>query len=261
MTHFIYCMREREQETQEPEAEGQRIDACRKTKQRRLWQKRRQKRKHESAGQKNLKGFGRNREIEPARVVEIPDGKIICYELSRKQKSAALQLRQFAGQRIWYEKALAQEFKLCQPEPEKEELLCLIPILLGENGGRKARESLLVLEPLQEQMCEERLSEESYQDILRACLPDRNHYTILCSEPKRYAALAEEACEQEGLLLQCVPHIYREYPLGENLLILNFRTDYRIPIWMLARNADCFTASAQGIVKFLDTTVKNSYNI
>lgn len=261
MTHFIYCMREREQEIQKPVAEGQRIDACRKTKQRRLWKKRWQKRKYEITGQKKFKGFGRNREIEPARVVKIPGGQIICYELSGKQKSAALQLRQFAGQRIWYEKALAQEFKLCQPEPEKEELLCLISILLGGNAGRKARESLLVLEPLQEQMCEERLSEESYQDILRACLPDRNHYTILCSEPKRYEALAEEACEQEGLLLQCIPHIYREYPLGENLLILNFRADYRIPIWMLDRTADCFTVSVQGIVKFLDTAVKNSYNI
>lgn len=194
-------------------------------------------------------------------ITDIPDGQIICYYVSCDLKSAKEQIKRIPSERIWYEKALAEALGLNQPELYADEIMYLVQgMQQGKFGGSK-RESLLVIEPLEETEKETVLSEEAYQEILQAAIADCNHYTIVGSNPQRYEALAENAWEQDGLLLQCVNSVPREYPLGEHLLILNFRTDCRIRPWLLKKDACSFLASTHGIVNFLDTAVKKSYNI
>lgn len=211
----------------------------------------------------------------PCTVQEIPDGRILCYHVKEDPKTAREQIRRIEQQRVWYERELAVELELDQPDMQDEEILYLVQGLLNGRLGCVARESILIIEPPEheslsqdsffsqdgEKQEQAGLSEESYQEILRACLADRNNYTILCSNPKRYEVLAEEAFEQEGLLLRCVKNLVREYPLGDRLLILNFRPDYRIKPWLLEKDACCLSVDVQGVVKFLDTIMKNSYNI
>lgn len=261
---FVYCKREKKAGRTSEKKDGQK-DGRKKS---RLFGLRR--RLQEERQRRRLMG-----QEPPCTVQEIPDGRILCYHVDEDYKTAQEQIRQIPQERIWYERELAAELELDQPDMQGGEIEYLVLGLLNGRLGCAARESILIIEPQEkrplsqdsffsqdgEKAQQAGLSEEAYQEILRACLADRNHYTILCANPERYEALAKEACEEEGLLLRCIKNLVREYPLGDRLLILNFRPDYRIKPWLLEKDTRCLNVDVQGVVKFLDTIMKNSYNI
>lgn len=264
MMTFVYCRREKKT-GKTPEKKNGQTDGRKESRLSGL-----RRRLQEERQRRRLMG-----QEPPCTVQEIPDGRILCYHVNEDHKTAREQLRRIEQQRVWYERELAEELELDQPDMQDEEILYLVQGLLNGRLGCSARESILIIEPPKQRALSqdsffqedgqktqrEELSEESYQEILKACLADRNHYTILCANPGRYEALSAEAFEQEGLLLRCVTKLAREYPLGDRLLILNFRPDYRIKPWIQEKDACCLTVDTQGVVKFLDTIMKNSYNI
>lgn len=200
----------------------------------------------------------------PCESIRLPGGLLYCYTVSADLELARWQLRRIyeeaehdrLRERMWYEDSLAEKLALSQPALDENELIYLIQgMLQGRLRTGSRRESLLVVEPAKNRMI------EGYQRILSACLGELNHFTIMTQYPQRYEELADTAYEQEGLLLRCVEEVPREYPLGRRLFILNFREGYKIRPYLCAKDTFCFTVSAHGIVKFLDTAVKNRYNI